>query len=70
MTLVIQPNSWPGLWRGSTPRPSFKSMIKKKYKIWYENSMKLNNEGWNYQKNNQPRRELKIKGNCNHKIDD
>jgi len=29
-------------------------MIKKnKHQIWYENSMKLNNKGWNCQKNNQ-----------------
>jgi hypothetical protein len=36
--------------------------------IWKFNEIKQ--WGMKLPKNNQPRRELKIKGNCNHKIDD
>jgi hypothetical protein len=47
-------------------------MIKKnKHLIWYENSMKLNNEGLNCQKKKQPiNKRTQNKRNCNHKNKD
>jgi len=47
-------------------------MIKKinKHQIWYENSMKLNNEGLNCQRKQPINKRTQNKRNCNHKNKD
>jgi len=43
-------------------------MIKNKHQIWYENSMKLNNERWNCKKKKQLIKKRTLnKRNCNYK---